>query len=109
MSRENDIVATLERVRSLGCEVIDDTDIKVAVMIRDPDGLRPGLAFEQSAEGMNDFRYLQTLDNLATKAAKLPGAAPQQAARQARAFLASIADRIAALSLVDWSLRRKGI
>jgi len=33
-----DLSGTLERVRSLGCEVIDDTDIKVAVMIRDPDG-----------------------------------------------------------------------
>jgi len=33
-----DLRATLDRVRELGGEVLDDTDIKLAVMIRDPDG-----------------------------------------------------------------------
>ncbi len=58
------------------------------------DGLRPSLLLEQCAEGMNDFRYLQTLENLAKAAAVSDSGEARQAASEAQSFLADIASRI---------------
>jgi len=58
------------------------------------DGLRPSLLLEQCAEGMNDFRYLQTLENIADDAAASDSPEARQAAAEAQAFLASVANRI---------------
>jgi hypothetical protein len=58
------------------------------------DGLRPSLLLEQCAEGMNDFRYLQTLENIADDAAASNSPEARQAAAEAQAFLTSVANRI---------------
>ena len=58
------------------------------------DGLRPSLLLEQCAEGMNDFRYLQTLENLAKAAAVSDAREARQAAAEAQSFLAGVASRI---------------
>jgi hypothetical protein len=58
------------------------------------DGLRPSLLLEQCAEGMNDFRYLQTLENLAKAAAVSDSTEARQAAGEAKSFLADAAGRI---------------
>ena len=59
------------------------------------DGLRATPRLEQAAEGMNDFRYLQTLDNLATRAERSTSAQAGQAAAGARRFLDGLTGRIA--------------
>ena len=59
------------------------------------DGLRSTPRLEQAAEGMNDFRYLQTLENLAVRAERSTSSDAKQAAAEARRFLAGLADRIA--------------
>jgi len=44
---------------------------------------------------MNDFRYLQTLENLAARAERSASSDARQAAADARRFLAGLTDRIA--------------
>ena len=59
------------------------------------DGLRPSLMLERCAEGMNDFRYLETLDHWARLAAQSDFDRAKKAAGEARAFLDSLSGRIA--------------
>ncbi len=59
------------------------------------DGVRPTLILVQAREGMNDFRYLQTLEHTAAKVVALNAPEAKQAAAEARAFLTALADRIA--------------
>jgi hypothetical protein len=59
------------------------------------EGLRPSLMLERCAEGMNDFRYLQTLDFWISQIGPSAPDRAKQAAAEARAFLNSLSDRIA--------------
>jgi hypothetical protein len=58
------------------------------------EGLRPGLVLLHAAEGMNDFRYLQALEE-ALSAARPKTEDAQRTVAEARAFLSGITDRIA--------------
>ncbi len=59
------------------------------------EGVRPSLALEQCAEGMNDFRYLQTLEHWIRRAEKSGSPEAKRLAWQARLFLEGIEDGIA--------------
>jgi hypothetical protein len=58
------------------------------------DGLRPGLVLLHAAEGMDDFRYLQALEE-ALRAARPDTEEAQRTVAEARAFLTAVTDRIA--------------
>jgi hypothetical protein len=59
------------------------------------EGLRPSLALEQCAEGLNDFRYFQTLAHWAGAAEQSNSEEARKLAAEAKQFLASAADGVA--------------
>ena len=80
-----------------GCEYLDldGREPDTGVIFYAADGLRSTPALERAGEGMNDFRYLQTLENLAAAAEDATAEPARQAAAEAREFLARIASSIA--------------
>jgi hypothetical protein len=64
-------------------------------MFYSQDGLRSTPSLERDGEGMNDLRYLQTLENLASKAEEMEFEEAKQAAASAREFLAKVAAAVA--------------
>jgi len=74
---------------------LDGREPDTGVIFYASDRLRSTPALERAGEGMNDFRYLQTLENLAAKAEDMEFEEAKQAAVGARRFLAKIADSIA--------------
>jgi hypothetical protein len=74
---------------------LDGREPDTGVIFYASDGLRSTPALERAGEGMNDFRYLQTLENLAARAEQSGSSEGKQAAAEARAFLTGVANRIA--------------
>jgi len=74
---------------------LDGREPDTGVIFYASDGLRSTPALERAGEGMNDFRYLQTLENLAARAEQSGSSEAKQAAAEARAFLTGLANRIA--------------
>ncbi len=74
---------------------LDGREPDSGVIFYSSDGLRSTPAFERAGEGMNDFRYLQTLENLASRIEQPDNEAARQAVASAREFLAKVAGAIA--------------
>lgn len=74
---------------------LDGREPDTGVIFYASDGLRPAVELEQCAEGMNDFRYLQTLADLAALAERTGAPAARTEAEAAKAFLRGVTDRIA--------------
>jgi hypothetical protein len=74
---------------------LDGREPDSGVIFYSSDGLRSTPALERAGEGMNDFRYLQTLENLASRIEQPDNEAARQAVASAREFLAKVAGAIA--------------
>jgi hypothetical protein len=74
---------------------LDGREPDTGVILYSSEGLRSTLALERAGEGMNDFRYLQTLEGLAAILEQSTNETTRQAAASAREFLAKVANAIA--------------
>ena len=74
---------------------LDGREPDTGVMFYASEGLRSTPSLERDGEGMNDLRYLQTLENLASKAEEMEFEEAKQAAASAREFLAKVAAAVA--------------
>jgi hypothetical protein len=74
---------------------LDGREPDTGVIFYSSDGLRSTPALERAGEGMNDFRYLQTLEGLASRLEQSNDETTRQAVASAREFLAKVANAIA--------------
>lgn len=74
---------------------LDGREPDTGVIFYSSEGLRSTPALERASEGMNDLRYLQTLENLAARAEQSDAQEARRAAAEGRALLKRVADGIA--------------